>query len=104
MVDALCCVAVPAPPLLHTKVVNISVIQAWWEPSSKMGQHQGYRLYYKGAQAPLFTGPIVLPHNASQYIITQLGELLFLRSLLKDLGLPSQEAVRPNQGYRRHCS
>lgn len=104
VVDALCCVAVPAPPLLHTKVVNISVIQAWWEPSSKMGQHQGYRLYYKGAQAPLFTGPIVLPHNASQYIITQLGELLFLRSLLKDPGLPSQVAVRPNQGYRRHCS
>lgn len=41
-----------------------------------MGQHQGYRLYYKGAQAPLFTGPIVLPRNASQYNITQLGELL----------------------------
>lgn len=71
------CVAVPAPPLLHTRVVNGSVIQAWWEPSSKMGQHQGYRLYYKGAQAPLFTGPVLLPRNASRYNITQLGEQLF---------------------------
>lgn len=77
-VSALRCVAVPAPPLLHTKVVNGSVIQAWWEPSPKMGQHQGYRLYYKGAQGPLFTGPVLLPRNASHYNITQLGELLFL--------------------------
>ncbi|CAF99689.1 unnamed protein product, partial [Tetraodon nigroviridis] len=67
---------VPAPPTLHTKVVNSSVIQAWWEPSSKMGQHQGYRLYYKGAQAPLFAGPIILPPNASQYTITQLDPSL----------------------------
>lgn len=75
-----CCVAVPAPPSLHTKVVNSSFIQTWWEPSSKMGQHQGYRLYFKAAQAPLFSGPIVLPAGASQYNITQLGEGLFLRS------------------------
>lgn len=82
--------AVPAPPSLHTKVVNSSVIQAWWEPSSKMGQHQGYRLYYKGAQAPLYTGPVVLPRNASQYNITQLGERLFLRFPFQDPGLLSQ--------------
>lgn len=83
-VDASCCVAVPAPPMLHAKVVNSSVIQASWEPSSKMGQHQGYRLYYKGAQTPLFVGPVVLPRNASQYNITQLGEPLVLKHLLKD--------------------
>lgn len=75
VVDGLCGVAVPAPPVLHTKVLNSSVIQASWEPSSKMGQHHGYRLYYKGAQTALFTGPIVLPRNTSQYNITQLGEL-----------------------------
>lgn len=75
VVDGLCGVAVPAPPLLHTKVLNSSVIQASWEPSSKMGQHHGYRLYYKGAQTALFIGPIVLPRNTSQYNITQLGEL-----------------------------
>lgn len=82
--------AVPAPPSLHTKVVNSSVIQAWWEPSSKMGQHQGYRLYYKGAPAPLYTGPVVLPRNASQYNITQLGERLFLGFPFQDPGLLSQ--------------
>lgn len=66
-----------------------------------MGQHQGYRLYYKGAQAPLFTGPIVLPSNASQYTIAQLGELLFLRSPFEVPGLLSHEAV---QGYSHGCS
>lgn len=80
VVDGLCRVAVPAPPVLHTKVLNSSVIQASWEPSSKLGQHQGYRLYYKGAQTALFSGPIVLPRNTSQYNITQLGELLRLKS------------------------
>ncbi|XP_056870660.1 immunoglobulin superfamily DCC subclass member 3 [Takifugu flavidus] len=67
---------VPAPPVLHTKVLNSSVIQASWEPSSKMGQHQGYRLYYKGAQTALFVGPIVLARNTSQYNITQLDPSL----------------------------
>lgn len=100
VVDALCCVTVPAPPTLHTKVVNSSVIQAWWEPSSKMGQHQGYKLYYKGAQEPLFTGPIVLPRNDSQYSIARLGELRFLRSPLRDPGLLSQEAVLPQAGVQ----
>lgn len=95
VLDALCRVAVPAPPLLHMKVLNSSVIQASWEPSSKMGQHQGYRLYYKGAQTALFIGPIVLPRNTSQYIITQLGELLFLKS---PLSRSAQSGGAPTQG------
>ncbi|KAG7482901.1 immunoglobulin superfamily DCC subclass member 3 [Solea senegalensis] len=67
---------VPAPPSLHTKVVNSSFVQATWEPSSKMGQHQGFRLFYRRAHATLFTGPIVFPRNISQYNITQLDPTL----------------------------
>lgn len=67
---------VPAPPSLYTKVVNSSVIQATWEPSSKMGQHQGFRLYYRRAHTPLFTGPISFPRNVTQYNITQLDPSL----------------------------
>ncbi|KAM9366485.1 LOW QUALITY PROTEIN: immunoglobulin superfamily DCC subclass member 3 [Symphorus nematophorus] len=67
---------VPAPPSLYTKVVNSSVIQAKWEPSSKMGQHQGFRLYYRRAHTPLFTGPIAFPRNVTQYNITQLDPTL----------------------------
>lgn len=106
VVDALCCVAVPAPPSLHTKVVNSSVIQAWWEPSAKTGPPQGYRLYYKGGQAPLFTGPVVLPRNASRYTITQLGELV-LRSPLKSPGCSARRpgalvrALAAFEGFRR---
>ncbi|XP_045888878.1 immunoglobulin superfamily DCC subclass member 3 [Micropterus dolomieu] len=70
------CGEVPAPPSLYTKVVNSSVIQATWEPSSKMGQHQGFRLYYRRAHTPLFTGPIMFPRNYTQYIITQLDPAL----------------------------
>ena len=65
----------PAPPSLYTKVVNSSVVQAMWEASSKMGQQQGFRLYYKRAHTPQFTGPIILPRNITQYNITQLGEI-----------------------------
>lgn len=64
----------PAPPSLVTKVLNGSVIQATWEPSSKMGQHQGFRLYYRRAHTPHFTGPFTFPRNVSQHTITQLGE------------------------------
>uniref|UniRef100_A0A7N8XNX8 Immunoglobulin superfamily DCC subclass member 3 n=1 Tax=Mastacembelus armatus TaxID=205130 RepID=A0A7N8XNX8_9TELE len=67
---------VPGPPSLYTKVVNNSVVQATWEPSSKMGQHQGFRLYYRRAHTPLFTGPITFPRNITQYNITQLDPAL----------------------------
>ncbi|XP_044033049.1 immunoglobulin superfamily DCC subclass member 3 isoform X3 [Siniperca chuatsi] len=63
---------VPAPPSLYTKVVNSSVVQAMWEPSPKMGQHQGFRLFYRRAHTPLFTGPITFPRNSTQHNITQL--------------------------------
>ncbi|XP_060892953.1 immunoglobulin superfamily DCC subclass member 3 [Labrus mixtus] len=67
---------VPAPPSLYTKVVNGSVVQATWEPSSKMGQHQGFRLFYRRAHTPMFTGPIDFPRNVTQYNITQLDPSL----------------------------
>ncbi|KAG7244353.1 hypothetical protein INR49_004053 [Caranx melampygus] len=67
---------VPAPPSLYTKVVNSSVVQATWEPSSKMGQHQGFRLFYRRAHTPLFTGPITFPRNVTQYNIAQLDPAL----------------------------
>uniref|UniRef100_A0A3P8TCN7 Immunoglobulin superfamily DCC subclass member 3 n=1 Tax=Amphiprion percula TaxID=161767 RepID=A0A3P8TCN7_AMPPE len=67
---------VPAPPSLYTKVVNSSVVLASWEPSSKMGQHQGFRLYYRRAHSPMFTGPITFPRNVTQYNITQLDSSL----------------------------
>lgn len=70
----LCCVPVPATPSLYTKVLNSSVVQASWEQSSKMGQHQGFRLYYRRAHTPLFTGPFTFPRNVTRYNITQLGE------------------------------
>ncbi|KAK5614123.1 Immunoglobulin superfamily DCC subclass member 3 [Crenichthys baileyi] len=63
---------VPAPPSLFTKVLNSSVVQVTWDSSSKMGQHQGFRLYYRRAHTPLFIGPIPFPHNITQYNITQL--------------------------------
>ncbi|XP_034047548.1 immunoglobulin superfamily DCC subclass member 3 isoform X2 [Thalassophryne amazonica] len=67
---------VPAPPSLYTKVVNSSMVQAVWEPSLKMGQHQGFKLYYRRAHAPYFTGPITFPRNITQYNITQLDPAL----------------------------
>ncbi|XP_033972933.1 immunoglobulin superfamily DCC subclass member 3 [Trematomus bernacchii] len=67
---------VPASPSLFTKVMNSSVIQATWEPSSKMGQQQGFRLYYRRAHTPMFTGPILFPRNVTQYNITQLDPSL----------------------------
>uniref|UniRef100_A0A3Q4HN52 Immunoglobulin superfamily, DCC subclass, member 3 n=1 Tax=Neolamprologus brichardi TaxID=32507 RepID=A0A3Q4HN52_NEOBR len=67
---------VPAPPSLYTKVVNGSVVQATWESSSKMGQPQGFRLYYRRAHTPLFTGPIAFPRNVTQYNITHLDSSL----------------------------
>ncbi|XP_038139804.1 immunoglobulin superfamily DCC subclass member 3 [Cyprinodon tularosa] len=63
---------VPAAPSVFTKVLNSSVVQVTWESSTKMGQHQGFRLYYRRAHTPLFVGPIPFPHNVTQYNITQL--------------------------------
>ncbi|KAI4872662.1 hypothetical protein NFI96_026541 [Prochilodus magdalenae] len=63
---------VPAPPSLYTKVVNSTVVQAVWEPSAKMGHHDGFKLFYRKAHAPLFTGPLTFSRNVSQYNISQL--------------------------------
>ncbi|XP_054901138.1 immunoglobulin superfamily DCC subclass member 3 [Poeciliopsis prolifica] len=63
---------VPAPPSLFTKVLNSSVVQVTWESSSKLGQHQGFRLYYRRAHTPMFNGPIHFLRNITQYNITQL--------------------------------
>uniref|UniRef100_A0A3P9QHQ7 Immunoglobulin superfamily, DCC subclass, member 3 n=1 Tax=Poecilia reticulata TaxID=8081 RepID=A0A3P9QHQ7_POERE len=63
---------VPAPPSLFTKVLNSSVVQVMWDSSSKMGPHQGFRLYYRRAHTPLFVGPIHFLRNITQYNITQL--------------------------------
>nr|XP_024003295.1 immunoglobulin superfamily DCC subclass member 3 [Salvelinus alpinus] len=63
---------VPAPPSLFIKLMNSSVVQAVWEPSSKMGQHEGFRLYYRRVHTPLFTGPLTFTRNVTQYNITQL--------------------------------
>lgn len=68
------CVSVPAPPSLFIKLVSSSVVQAVWESSSKMGQHEGFRLYYRRVHTPLFTGPLTFTRNVTQYNITQLGE------------------------------
>uniref|UniRef100_A0A8C6P2V4 Immunoglobulin superfamily DCC subclass member 3 n=1 Tax=Nothobranchius furzeri TaxID=105023 RepID=A0A8C6P2V4_NOTFU len=67
---------VPAPPSLFTKVLNSSVVQVMWESSPKMGQHQGFRLYYRSAQAPAFAGPTTFPRNVTQWNITQLDSSL----------------------------
>lgn len=67
-------VAVPAPPALFTRVINSTVVQATWEPSAKMGQQEGFILYYRKVPVPLFTGPLTFPRNVTQYNITQLGE------------------------------
>ncbi|KAL1007176.1 hypothetical protein UPYG_G00083040 [Umbra pygmaea] len=67
---------VPAPPSLFTKLVNSSVVQAVWEPSSKMGQNQGFKLYYRRVHAPIFTGPLIFNRNVTCYNITELDSTL----------------------------
>ncbi|XP_046898476.1 immunoglobulin superfamily DCC subclass member 3 [Hypomesus transpacificus] len=67
---------VPAPPSLFTRVVSSSVVQAVWEPSNKMGPHQGFRLFYRRAHTPIFIGPITFPRNATHYNITNLDPAL----------------------------
>ncbi|KAG7473433.1 hypothetical protein MATL_G00095810 [Megalops atlanticus] len=67
---------VPAPPTLFTKVVNSTTVQAMWEPSAKMGQHEGFKLYYRKVHSSPFTGPITLTRNVTQFNITQLDPVL----------------------------
>ncbi|KAM9494436.1 immunoglobulin superfamily DCC subclass member 3 [Clarias gariepinus] len=61
---------VPAPPYLHTKTVNSSVVQAAWEASTKMGQHDGFKLYYRKAHETQYTGPVTFSRNATHYNIS----------------------------------
>ncbi|KAJ3593904.1 hypothetical protein NHX12_006237 [Muraenolepis orangiensis] len=68
--------SVPAPPSLSTRLLNSSVVQAVWEPSTKMGPHSGFRLFFRRTHAPLFTGPFLFPRNASHYNISQLDPSL----------------------------
>ncbi|XP_029431086.1 immunoglobulin superfamily DCC subclass member 3 [Rhinatrema bivittatum] len=63
---------VPAMPALYIKVLNSTAIQAVWEPSIKLGQHEGFKLYYRKVHLSHFTGPLLLPSSATSYNISHL--------------------------------
>uniref|UniRef100_A0A8D0GWY7 Immunoglobulin superfamily DCC subclass member 3 n=1 Tax=Sphenodon punctatus TaxID=8508 RepID=A0A8D0GWY7_SPHPU len=63
---------VPAMPSLFIKVLNSTAIQAVWEPSIKLGHHEGFKLCYRKVHMPHFLGPMLLPSNATSYNITHL--------------------------------
>ncbi|XP_061451620.1 immunoglobulin superfamily DCC subclass member 3 [Rhineura floridana] len=63
---------VPATPSLFIKVLNSTSIQATWEPSIKLGQHEGFKLYYRKVHLSHFTGPMFLASNITSYNITHL--------------------------------
>ncbi|XP_067412192.1 immunoglobulin superfamily DCC subclass member 3 [Emydura macquarii macquarii] len=67
---------VPAMPSLFIKVLNSTSIQAVWEPSIKLGQHEGFKLYYRKVHMSHFTGPTLLPGNVTSYNITHLDPLV----------------------------
>ncbi|XP_066557351.1 immunoglobulin superfamily DCC subclass member 3 [Amia ocellicauda] len=67
---------VPATPSLFIKVLNSTSLQAAWEPSIKLGLHEGFKLYYRKIHAPHFTGPLLLSRNVTSYNITQLDPAL----------------------------
>uniref|UniRef100_UPI00398F447D immunoglobulin superfamily DCC subclass member 3 n=1 Tax=Pristiophorus japonicus TaxID=55135 RepID=UPI00398F447D len=67
---------VPAIPALFIKVLNSTAIQAAWESTIKLGQHEGFKLYYRRIHGPHFTGPVLLPSNVTSYNITQLDPMI----------------------------
>ncbi|XP_048419065.1 immunoglobulin superfamily DCC subclass member 3 isoform X1 [Stegostoma tigrinum] len=67
---------VPAVPALFIKVLNSTAIQAVWESSIKLGQHEGFKLYYRRIHGAHFIGPVLLPSNVTSYNITQLDPLI----------------------------
>ncbi|XP_068128537.1 immunoglobulin superfamily DCC subclass member 3 [Hyperolius riggenbachi] len=67
---------VPAVPSLYIKVLNSTAIQAAWEPSIKLGQNEGFKLYYRKVPTPNYTGPMLLPSNVTAYNICRLDPLV----------------------------
>ncbi|XP_077117004.1 immunoglobulin superfamily DCC subclass member 3 [Ranitomeya variabilis] len=67
---------VPAVPSLYIKVLNSTAIQAAWEPSIKLGQNEGFKLYYRKVPLPQYTGPMLLPSNVTAYNICRLDPLV----------------------------
>ncbi|KAM4678063.1 immunoglobulin superfamily DCC subclass member 3 [Discoglossus pictus] len=67
---------VPAVPSLYIKVLNSTAIQAAWEPSIKLGQNEGFKLYYRKVPLPHYTGPMLLPSNVTSYNICKLDPLV----------------------------
>ncbi|KAI1235243.1 hypothetical protein IHE44_0002883 [Lamprotornis superbus] len=63
---------VPAMPSLFIKVINSTTVQATWEPSIKLGQHEGFKLYYRKVHLSQYTGPVLLASNVTAYNITHL--------------------------------
>ncbi|XP_044301004.1 LOW QUALITY PROTEIN: immunoglobulin superfamily DCC subclass member 3 [Varanus komodoensis] len=62
----------PAVPSLFIKVLNSTAIQATWEPSLKLGQHEGFKLYYRKVHVSHFVGPLLLAGNTTAHNITRL--------------------------------
>ncbi|KAI6077847.1 Immunoglobulin superfamily DCC subclass member 3 [Aix galericulata] len=64
---------VPAMPSLFIKVINSTAVQATWEPSIKLGQHEGFKLFYRKVHLSQYTGPVLLASNITAYNITHLA-------------------------------
>ncbi|XP_023675521.1 immunoglobulin superfamily DCC subclass member 3 isoform X1 [Paramormyrops kingsleyae] len=66
----------PAAPSLLTRLVNATTVQASWEPAGKLGQHEGFKLFYRKVHSNTFSGPLTFARNVTEYNITQLDPAL----------------------------
>uniref|UniRef100_UPI00398F499B immunoglobulin superfamily DCC subclass member 3-like n=1 Tax=Pristiophorus japonicus TaxID=55135 RepID=UPI00398F499B len=63
---------VPDTVTFFTRVLNLTTVQAFWEPPPGRGTVGGYKLYHRKVQSSRLLGPTLLPAAASSFTIAHL--------------------------------
>ncbi|XP_060030287.1 immunoglobulin superfamily DCC subclass member 3 isoform X2 [Erinaceus europaeus] len=74
----------PAAPPLSVRSLGSSTVQLLWEAWPRLAQLRGgFKLFYRPASAPFFSGPVLLPGTSSSYNLSRLdpGAVYELRLL-----------------------
>lgn len=64
----------PAAPNVTLLAVNSSAIQISWNVTSSERKLQGFKIFYRKQNSNQI-GPIIVPANTTEYLITDLGKL-----------------------------
>lgn len=68
---------IPSAPNVTLLALNSSAIKISWNASGSENELQGFKIFYRKQNSNQI-GPIIVPANITEYLITELGKFSFI--------------------------